>query len=97
MQFGVPGTSQAASSVGPLRDCVVLTGVPIDVEVGLDTIIDGTADGLSGSVRAFDVSVNASTIMAGGLPGFLRPAWQGDYPSLATGNLYVSLYIQPDY
>ena len=45
------------------RNCVVLYGVPTDVCVGLDTAIDGKADGTSGSCVAiaapFAVGINS--------------------------------------
>jgi prepilin-type N-terminal cleavage/methylation domain-containing protein len=38
------------------RNCVVLYGVPVDVAIGLDTVIDGTANGFQGSCVYDDTS-----------------------------------------
>lgn len=39
----------------PNRNVVVLQNVPVDVAIGLDTVIDGQADGQNGSCIALDV------------------------------------------
>jgi prepilin-type N-terminal cleavage/methylation domain-containing protein len=58
--FGAAANAQVVR-----RNCVVLYGVPVDVAVGLDTVIDGTANGNLGSC-VMDNTVGAYAAGASG-------------------------------
>lgn len=53
-RVGVGFVAVQVGASGPVRNCVFLQNVPTDVAIGLDTMIDGQADGQNGSCICTD-------------------------------------------
>lgn len=59
-RVGVGFYNYTIGTAGPNRNVVVLQNVPVDVAVGLDTVIDGQADGENGNCVALAVTTDAT-------------------------------------
>jgi len=53
-RVGVGFVGAQIGASGPVRNCVFLRNVPTDVAIGLDTLIDGQADGQNGACICTD-------------------------------------------
>lgn len=75
---------------GPIRNAIYHTNVPIDVAIGLDTLVDGQADGQNGNVQLETSYVGALAATAGALHTGTKTAPivinTIAYPALTGGN-----------